>query len=77
MSDISPLVFIADGRSIGTCRTQKLYFEGGVVWVRREFGQFCTRGVWESRDVDQSRPSPNQSKLQLTPHTAAADTRSG
>ena len=76
MSDISPLAFVATGRSIGVSRTKKMHFEVGVFWVRRDFGQFRTGGSWESRDVDQSRSPQNQSKLQLTSHTSAADTRS-
>ena len=54
---------------------KKMLLEAGVFWVRRDFGQFRTGGGWESRDVDQSRSSQNRSKLQLTPHTVAADIR--
>ena len=70
------MVIVAAGRSIGVSRTKKMHFEAGVVWVRRDFGQFCTGGGWEIRDVDQSRSPRNQSRLQLTPHSAAADARS-
>ena len=76
MSDILTLVFIAADRSIGVSRTKKMHFEADVFWVRRDFGQFRTGGAWESRDIDHSRSSQNQSKLQLTPHTAAADAHS-
>ena len=70
------MVIVAAGRSIGVSRTKKMHFEAGVFWVRRDFGQFCTGGGWEIRDVDQSRSPRNQSRLQLTPHSAAADARS-